>query len=223
MNFEETLKKIFVDDFFTKISLPEILINLAFVTLIGIFIYIVYRTKNKNSFYSKEFNIILIVLPIITAAIVISMKNSMALSLGMIGALSIVRFRNAVKSSMDLLYIFWAITIGIICGGGLYALAIILSILLALILIIFDVFPEKKENNLLVINSNNIQIEQEVIELLKKYKFSYKRKSKSIHNNCIDLILEIRGKRLEEFVLECSKLKELQNINVLSHEGDIRL
>lgn len=223
MSFNDTIQKIFVDEFFINMSLPEIIINLGLVTLIGIFIYIVYSLKNKSNFYSKEFNIILVVLPIITSAIVFSMKSNLALSLGMVGALSIVRFRNAIKSSLDLLFLFWSISVGIICGGGLYSLAIILSIIIAFVLVLFDLIPNRKSNLLLVINTSSLYTEKKVINLLKKYQIYYKMKSKSIHKNDVDFIMEVRGKNFEGFMEECSKLKSVININLLSHDGNIRL
>lgn len=223
MNFGDVLKKIFVDDFFTVISVSEIIINLLLTTFIGIFIYVVYRLKNKTNIYLKEFNVVLICLPIITSAIVLCMKANLALSFGMLGALSIVRFRNAIKSSMDLLFLFWSISVGIICGGGLYSLAVTLSIILAFVLTVFDLIPLKNGNLLLVINLNNIQNESKVIALLKKYKINFKYKSKSIHNNEADLIMEIHGKQIDEFIHECAKLRCIININLVSHDGEMRI
>lgn len=223
MSFDEVINKIFNEDFFTKISLPQILISLGITLVIGIFIYIIYRIKNKTEFYSSDFNIILLLLPIITSALVMSMQVNVGLSLGMIGALSIIRFRNAVKSSLDLFFLFWAISVGIICGGQLYLLAIILSVILSIILIIFDIFPSKKTSSLLVINSNNINNENKIVKMISEYTKYYKIKSKSIHNEELDLIVEVRGKNLEELVTNCSKIKGIENINLLTHDGDIRL
>ena len=223
MNFKEALQKIFIDEFFVNISLPEIIINLGIVALIGLFIYLVYIFKNKSNFYYKEFNIVLAILPLITSAIVFALKSNLAVSLGMIGTLSIVRFRNAVKSSFDLLFLFWTISVGIICGAGLYCLAIILSLVIALVLVLFDIIPSKKTNLLLVVNANNLNVDKKVVEIMKKHKIYYKIKSKSIHNNDMDFIMEVRGKSFDEFMEECSKLKNIININLLSQDGNIRI
>lgn len=223
MSFEEVIKKIFSEDFFNVISFPEIIINLGLTLLIGIFIYIVYRMKNKSEFYSHEFNIILILLPIITCAIVMSMQSNVALSLGMVGALSIVRFRNAVKSSMDLLFLFWAISIGIICGGGLYLLGLTLSIIIGIVLIICDILPSPKSSCLLIVNSSNIYNEEKILKVVDRNSKYYRIKSKSIHNNSMDLIIEVRGKNINDIVTYCCKIKGIENVNLLSHDGDIRL
>lgn len=223
MSFEEVIQKIFNENFFNTISFPEIVINLGLTLLIGIFIYIVYRMKSKSEFYSHEFNVILILLPVITCAIVISMQSNMALSLGMVGALSIVRFRNAVKSSMDLLFLFWAISIGIICGGQLYLLGIILSIVIGIVLIVCDILPNKKTSSLLIVNSSNIYNEEKIIKVVSRNSKYYRIKSKSIHENAMDLIIEVRGKNINDIVTYCSKIKGIENVNLLSHDGDIRL
>lgn len=223
MNFEDAIKKIFNEDFFNTISFPEIIISLGITLLIGIFIYIIYRVKNKSEFYSHDFNVVLILLPVITCAIVMSMQSNIGLSLGMVGALSIVRFRNAVKSSLDLLFLFWSISIGIICGGQLYLLGITLSVILGIVLIICDLLPNKKASSLLVINSNNIYIEDKIIKTVARNTKYYKIKSKSIHGNFLDLIIEVRGKTMDDLVTYCSKIKGIENVNLLSHDGDIRL
>ncbi len=223
MTFNDVIQKAFVDDFFTSINIFDIIVNLVFAMLIGIYIYFVYKLKNRSGFYSKDFNIVLVGLPIITSAIVLSMQSNLVISLGMVGALSIVRFRNAVKNSIDLLFLFWSISIGIICGGKLYSLALILSLVLSFILILLDFFPSRKESSLLIINAKSIEIENELHNILKKKTKFYKVKSKSIHGNNMDLIIEIRSNENNSLVVDCSKIKNVENVNLLSHDGDDRL
>ena len=223
MSFDEVINKIFKEDFFNIISFPKIVISLGIALVFGIFIYIIYRIKNKSEFYSHDFNIVLILLPVITCAIVMSMQSNIGLSLGMVGALSIIRFRNAVKSSLDLFFLFWSISIGIIIGGELYLLGIVLSIILGIVLIICDLLPGKKSSSLLIINSNNIYNEEKIIKTVERNTKHYKIKSKSIHGNNLDLIIEVRGKKMNDLVTYCSKIKGIENVNLLSHDGDIRL
>ena len=223
MNFDDVIKKIFVDDFFNIVSFPKMIICLGITFVIGILIYLVYRVKNKTEIYSSEFNIVLLVLPIITCAIVISLHANLYLSLGMVGALSIVRFRNAVKSSMDLLFLFWAISVGIICGGEIYSLAIVLSLILSIVLLISDLFPSKCMNSLLVVNGNNNLDEKELMKIVAKYTNKYKVKSKSINKDSFDLIIEVRGKNIDKIISECTKINEIENINLVYHDGNVRL
>lgn len=104
------------------LSAGAVILILALACLTGIYIFIVYKLSAKSAFYSKDLNITMAGLPVIVAAIMIAMQSNLLVSLGMIGALSIVRFRNAVKNPMDLLYLFWSISVGIIVGVGLYVL-----------------------------------------------------------------------------------------------------
>lgn len=112
----------------TNLSARSILLLLAIAALVGIYIFMVYKLSSKSAFYSRDLNVTLAGMPIIVAAIMIAMQSNLLVSLGMVGALSIVRFRNAVKNPMDLLYLFWSISAGIIVGVGLYLLSFALCI-----------------------------------------------------------------------------------------------
>ena len=103
----------------TGLTFTDIMLILLIALVLGIYIYAVYKLTSKSAFYSKDLNITLAGMVIIVAFIMIAMQSSLVVSLGMVGALSIVRFRNAIKNPMDLLYLFWAMSTGIICGVGL--------------------------------------------------------------------------------------------------------
>lgn len=223
MNINDVIKKSFLEGFDTDISTTKIMITLIITAIIGIYIYIVYKYKSKSSFYSKDFNNVLAILPVVTGAIVLAMQSSIVISLGMVGALSIVRFRNAVKSSLDLLFLFWSISIGIICGAGLYEIGLLLSLVVTILLFILDIVPIRKKSLLLIINSKNVEIEKELINILKKLTNSYTIKSRSIHNKNIDLIIEVRSKKEFELLNECTKLKDILNVSLMSHDGEERL
>ena len=114
MSFIDEIRVSILQGFETDITTTKIIVTLLFSFIIGVIIYFIYKYKTKSSFYSKDFNVTLIGLPVITAAIVLSMQVNIVVSLGMVGALSIVRFRNAVKNQLDLLFLFWSISVGII-------------------------------------------------------------------------------------------------------------
>ena len=222
MSFNDALKNSVLEGFSTDISTTKIFVTLGFSLLIGIYIFFVYRIKTKSSFYSKDFNVVLAGLPIITTGIVLAMQSSIVISLGMVGALSIVRFRNAVKNSMDLLFLFWSISIGIICGAGIYEIAIILSIVLTIVLLSFDYIPTRNGSLLLVVNADDINIENKLNKILKQYSKNYVIKSRSISKNNIDLIIELRSKEEKKIISELSKEEHILNVNLLSHDGERR-
>lgn len=135
----------------TNLSARGILFILMIACLIGLYIYFVYKMTSKAAFYSKDLNITIAGLPVIVAAIMIAMQSNLIVSLGMVGALSIVRFRNAVKNPLDLLYLFWTISVGIISGVGLSVLAIGLCIVMTTLLLVLEMLPNSKANSLLVL------------------------------------------------------------------------
>ena len=125
----------------TSLSAKNILLLLVIAALVGIYIFMVYKLASKSAFYSKDLNVTLAGMPIIVAAIMIAMQSNLLVSLGMVGALSIVRFRNAVKNPMDLLYLFWSVSAGIIVGVGLYLLSFVLCIVMTVLLLALDLVP----------------------------------------------------------------------------------
>lgn len=223
MSFNDIIKSSILEGFDTDVSTEKIIVTLLFAIILGIYIFFVYKYKSKSSFYSKDFNAVLATLPIITAGIVLAMQSNLVISLGMVGALSIVRFRNAVKNSMDLLFLFWSISIGIICGASLYEIAIILSVATTILLFVMDLIPNKKKSLLLIINANNINIEKKLIPIIKENTSSYTIKSRNISKDKVDLIVEVRSKNELELVNKCSKLKNIVSVNLLSHDGEIRM
>lgn len=222
MSINDAIKNSVLEGFSTDISTTKIVVTLGFSLMIGLYIYFVYKYKTKSSFYSQDFNVVLAGLPIITAGIVLAMQSSIVISLGMVGALSIVRFRNAVKNPMDLLFLFWSISIGIICGAGIYEIGIVLSLVLTIILFAIDYIPIKNNSLLLVINADSINIEDKVNTVLKENSKNYKIKSRSISKNNMDLIIELRSNNEQKLITELSKVKHILNVNLLSHDGERR-
>ena len=222
MSIKDIIKDSFLEGFNTDITTAKIAVTFLVTAVIGIYIFFVYRFKSKSNLYSKDFNNVLAVLPVVTGAIVLSMQSNIIISLGMVGALSIVRFRNAVKSSLDLLFLFWSISIGIICGAGIYEIAIILSIVLTIVLLSFDYIPTRNGSLLLVVNADDINIENKLNKILKQYSKNYVIKSRSISKNNIDLIIELRSKEEKKIISELSKEEHILNVNLLSHDGERR-
>lgn len=208
----------------TNLSAKGILLLIAIAALVGLYIYAVYRMTSKSAFYSKDLNVTMAGMPIIVAAIMIAMQSNLLVSLGMVGALSIVRFRNAVKNPIDLLYLFWSISAGIIVGVGLYLLSFVLCIVMTLLLLVLDLVPNAKAPDLLVLRALATEIDYAEIESILKGCCKYhKEKSRSIKNGETELIIEIKTARKEELLEKFSKIKCLTQINCISHDGECRV
>ena len=147
----------------TNLSTRMLFGILVVACMIGVYIFMVYKLSSKSAFYSKDLNITIAGLTVIVAAIMIAMQSSLIVSLGMVGALSIIRFRNAVKNPVDLLYLFWAVSAGIIVGVGLYILAIVLCIMMTMLMLILDKVPNAKAPDLLVLRGLDEKINYDTI------------------------------------------------------------
>ena len=222
MGFKDVLKKSFLEGAnVTDFSITSVAMTLAVTALLGVYIYMVYRVVSRKAFYSKSFNISLVAMAIITAAIILSIQSSVVISLGMVGALSIVRFRTAVKDPMDLVFLFWSISVGIICGAGLYGMALILSICVTVVVLFLDNLPTSSAPMLLVINARDEKVEDEVTNIVSQYVKFYRVKSRNLTQNGMDMVMELRIKEKEaEMVRAINELSGVEAVSLLSHDGE---
>lgn len=208
----------------TNLSVKSILLLIVIAALVGVYIFTVYKLSSKSAFYSRDLNMTIAGMPVIVAAIMIAMQSNLLVSLGMVGALSIVRFRNAVKNPLDLLYLFWSVSAGIIVGVGLYILAFVLCIVMTVLLLVLDLVPNAKAPDLLVLRALASEIDYgEVESLLKKNCKYHKEKSRIIKNGETELIIEIRTAKKEELLEGFSKIRCMTQINCISHDGECRV
>ena len=221
MGFNDVLKKSFLEGVnVTDFSITSVLLTLVITSLLGIYVYLVYRLVSKKEFYSKSFNISLVAMAMITAAIILSIQSSVVISLGMVGALSIVRFRTAIKDPMDLVFLFWSISIGIICGAGLYGMALILSLCVTIVILVLESMPAASASMLLILNAEEAGVEDDVTAIVEKYARYYRVKSRNLTKNGLDLVMELRIKTNEaEMVREINKLPKVESVSLLSHDG----
>lgn len=203
-------------------SYKNMLFALLFAVLLGVYIFFVYRVISKDSFYSKSFNITLPVITVLTAAIVVAMQANLVVSLGMVGALSIVKYRTALKDPMDLAFIFWAITTGIVSGTEIYGLALIVAVIVTIALFVLDRIKLKEAPRLLVVNGKNKDYESELNHILDQYHVSYAVKSRNINKGNLDMIYEIETDDGESLVREISSLDSIFNVSILDHDGSLR-
>lgn len=208
----------------TDLSAKSILFFLIISCFLGLYIYVVYRLTSKAAFYSKDLNITIAGMPVIVTAIIIAMQSNLIVSLGMVGALSIVRFRNAIKNPLDLLYLFWTISVGIICGVGLFLLACSLCIVLTGVLLLLETVPNFKAPALLIIRSDDITVDWEQVgETIKNNTKYHKEKSRSLNGREVELIYEVRTSEVELLIKKLQQNDKLKQVNFLSHDGECRI
>lgn len=200
MSFYDVIKKSVLDGFsHADISTTSIVITLLMAYALGMYVFLVYRMTTKTPFYNRNYGISMAIMTVITAGILLAMQSNFVISLGMVGALSIVRFRTAIKDPLELMYLFWAIGIGIICGARLYELAILMCIVATVGILVFSKLPLRNEEYLLVINcdKNCSNVEKRIVEKLNDY--SYVRlRSKALDEQSSNYVYEIRLKKGEE-------------------------
>ena len=190
MGFKDVFKKSFLEGFNgMDITTAKIAATLFVTALLALYIFAIYRLVTRKVFYSKNFNIALAAMSLITAAIILAMQSNLVISLGMVGALSIVRFRTAIKDPMDLVFLFWSISIGIICGAGLYEVALVTSVAVTVFILVLDMIPVSRAPMMLVVNSSKMDDEQTVLDVVGKYAKSYKVKSRNLSKGRLDLSL----------------------------------
>ena len=223
MNFGDVIKKSVLEGFsYADMSTGKIITTLVITFLIALYIFQVYRVVSKGAFYFKNFNVSMAIISVVTAGIILAMQSSIVISLGMVGALSIVRFRTAIKDPMDLLFLFWSIGTGIMCGAGLYELAIVIALVVTFGLLVLQLVPVMASPMLLVIKLNNIDKEETVLSTVKKSTQKYKIDSKSITNGRENLIMEIRVKDYSSLTNEISKIEGVVSVTLMHHEGEVK-
>ena len=220
-NFNDIFKSSILEKT-SSISFVDALIGLVVAFALGLFIYYIYQKTFTGVIYSHTFNISLIIMTLATALIIIGISSNVLLSLGMVGALSIVRFRTPIKDPMDIVYIFWSIVVGILCGAGFSALAVGGSLLIGLVLFVF-VNKVKIENPyLLVIRYNEISIENSLEHVISGHTKKHSLKSKSVMpGNDFEVTYEIRIKENDmNFVNNISDIEGVKSAIMLSYDGN---
>lgn len=228
MSTKDLIKQIFSDSFSEgfgtiEITTSKIFLAMFFTGLISLYIFFCYRLMIRRTFYSKNFNISLVAVSLITAGIILTIQSSLVVSLGMVGALSIIRFRTAIKEPMDLAFLFWAIGIGIMCGAGMIEIAIMMSLFLTVIIVCLDKIPLGKLPMILVINmaADNRETDDQVIEIIKRNCKCFKEKSRAYTDGNLDIVVEIAVKDGRNLCQELKILKGVNAVSVLSHDGEV--
>lgn len=200
-----------------------ILASLLMSAVISLYIYVLYRLLTASTFYQRDFNVALGVIGVVIAAVVLAMQSSLLVSMGMVGALSIVRFRTAVKNTKDLLFLFWSISEGIICGCGLYKLAVISSLFITLLLLAFQYAPASRPPYLAVVNASGGAARQAIISCIARYSPRYSVKSAMLSAGRLEMIVQLRKKEGPKLLDELSAIETVESASLLNHDGEFNI
>lgn len=223
MSFTDVIKKSVLEGFHVgDLSTVTLVVTLGMAVAMGLFIYVVYRLTAKGSFYNRDFNKSLATLPVITAGIMLAMQSNLVISLGMVGALSIVRFRNAVKDPADLTFLFWSISMGIITGAGLFKLAILLSLAATVLILGLDLIPTFRAPCMLVVSGESDMKEADLIHCVKSLCPRARVRSRNISKRGMEWILEVAVRDGGDLVTQVAAVPGVVSVNLMSHDGEIR-
>ncbi|MBD5141722.1 MAG: DUF4956 domain-containing protein [Ruminococcus sp.] len=220
MTFNDIFKSSFLEKV-SGVSVTDMIIAMAIAFALGLFIYLVYKKTFRGVMYSSSFGVSLMAMTLITTLIILAVTSNVILSLGMVGALSIVRFRTAVKEPLDIAFLFWAISAGIVTGAGLIPLAVIGSVFIGIILVIFVNAKTSDTPYIAIISCTNETAEKAATQLLKANTKKQLVKSKTVTKAGIELMVEIKlnGESTEV----CNKLSAVEGVTqaaLVSYNGE---
>lgn len=221
MTFNDIFKSSFLEKT-TSINMLDMVIALGLAFAIGLFIFLVYKKTFRGVMYSENFGVSLVAMTLVTTLIILAVTSNVVLSLGMVGALSIVRFRSAVKEPLDIAFVFWSVSIGIVLGAGLIPLAVFGSVFIGIIMLVFVNKKSTDNPYILVINCEDEHSEDLVMKNINKSVKKHVVKSKTVSaSNGIELTVEIKLKEMStKFVNEINKLEGVNNVVLVSYNGD---
>ena len=220
-NFNDIFKSNFLEKT-SGFSFTDAILAITAAFLVGMFVYLVYKKTFGGVMYSRAFNFSLVLLTMLTTLVILAITSNVIIALGMVGALSIVRFRTPIKDPMDLVFLFWSIVAGIVIGAGLIPLAVLGSVIIGIILIAFVSRDVIETPYIVIINCVDEDAEGSAVELMKKVFFKYRVKSKTVTaEKDIELVYEIRMKNGEtNFINQLSAIPGITNSALVSFNGE---
>ena len=218
--FTDIIKNSFLEET-SDFSIAAASVSLLSALFIGLFIFFIYKKTYAGVMYSKPFNTSLVLLSVLTTFVILAVTSNVVLSLGMVGALSIVRFRTAIKEPLDLVFLFWSISVGIILGAGLYSLAFLGSVFITVILLVLTGKVDSSAPYILMLQLENENAELQATEIIKNRFGKIIVKSKSITDGQPELIYDVKVKNNEtSFINELSAIEGVQNATLVSYNGN---
>ena len=220
MTFNDIFKSSFLENV-SEFSILDTLIGLAVALVIGLFIFIIYKKTLTGVLYSSSFALTLVGLSLVTTLVIMAVTSNVVLSLGMVGALSIVRFRTAIKEPVEIVFLFWSLAVGIVIGAGMIPLAVIGSAIIGVILLLFANRTIHNDPYILVTNCTDENAENTVMDILGKEAEHCVVKSKTVTTSGIELTAELRTKTASSaFVNAIAQLPGVETATLVSYNGE---
>ena len=220
MNFNDIFKSSFLENI-ASVSILDMMVALALAFGLGMFIFLVYKKTYTGVMYSSSFGVTLIALTMITTTVILAVTSNVVLSLGMVGALSIVRFRTAIKEPLDIAFLFWSIAVGIVLAAGMIPLAVIGSVVIGVILLVFVNKKSHCNPYIIMVTCENHECEVKVKEYLEKQTRRCVVKSKTAQKGMIELNMEIRLKEDNtDFVNALADMAGVGSAVLVSYNGE---
>lgn len=200
-------------------SLLTIIVTMVLALVLGCAIAWVYRRNYRGVMFSGNFTLTLIMMTLITAPVVLCIKNSIALSMGMVGALSIVRFRTAVKDPLDTAYMFWALTTGILLGAGQFLLTVVAMVLIAIIMTVLVNIQSKGVNSYLLVIRASAEAERSIAQLVSGIRIQ-KLKSKTVNGSSVEMTYEVRVDKPDALLNRLNSVPGVIDATLVSYQGE---
>jgi len=218
--FQDIFKSSFLENI-ASVSLLDLAVALVLAFGLGVFIFLVYKKTFSGVMYSSSFGVTLIALTMITTLVILAVTSNVVLSLGMVGALSIVRFRTAVKEPLDLAFLFWSIAVGIVLAAGMVPLAVVGSVAIGLVLLVFVNRKSRNDPYIVVVQCDGRESEQSVHSFLEQQVLRCVTKSKTVQRGAVELNMEIRLKGEDTgFINALTELPGVRSAVLVSYNGD---
>ena len=220
MTFSDIFKSSFLESV-TEFSPLDVLLGMVVALVVGLFIFVIYKKTFTGVMYSTGFALTLVGLALVTTLVIMAVTSNVVLSLGMVGALSIVRFRAAIKEPMEIVFLFWSIAVGIVIGAGMIPLAVIGSAIIGVVLLLFANRKSRENPYILVLNCADETAEQAALGLVKDAVSRYGVKTKTASADGIELTAELRTKNNDTaFVNRIMTLPGVSNATLVSYNGE---
>ena len=220
MNFGDIFKSSFLESV-TEFSAIDTLIGMLFAVVIGLYIFMIYKKTFSGIMYSSGFAMTLVGLSLVTTLVIMAVTSNVVLSLGMVGALSIVRFRTAIKEPMEIVFLFWSLAVGIVIGAGMIPLAVIGSLIIGVILVLFANRKFSSTPYILIVNCSDENAEESTMNLISQSVEKYIVKAKTVNPSGIELTTEIRVKdAATSFVNRINEINGVSGATLVTFNGD---
>lgn len=220
MNFSDVFKSSFLESV-SSFSVTDTIIGMAFALVLGLFIFVIYKKTLSGVMYSSGFALTLPGLSLVTTLVIMAVTSNVVLSLGMVGALSIVRFRAAIKEPMEIVFLFWSLAVGIVIGAGMIPLAVIGSVIIGVILLLFANRKIHDNPYIIVLTCRNEKAEESALVTLDKSVQNYVIKSKTVGRDSIEITAELRMKEATtSFVNRLCEIGGVENAVLVSYNGE---